>query len=134
MLITQPRNLAGAANPLHGSIQPKRQHNPRVRRRVTRSPVHYLDGRKQRRHIEPLDETPHQTHPVIVRQKPIQADRAPSCLHALSKSQPRQPPTHALPILFGTTQLIPQLLQGVYQYSAILSGLALMPGDWRCCC
>jgi DHA2 family multidrug resistance protein len=31
-------------------------------------------------------------------------------------------------ILFGTTQLIPQLLQGVYQYSAILSGLALMPG------
>jgi MFS transporter, DHA2 family, multidrug resistance protein len=31
-------------------------------------------------------------------------------------------------ILFGTTQLIPQLLQGVYQYSATLSGLALMPG------
>ena len=25
MLITQPRNLAGAANPLHGGIQPKRQ-------------------------------------------------------------------------------------------------------------
>ncbi len=31
-------------------------------------------------------------------------------------------------ILFGTTQLIPQLLQGVYQYSSTLSGLALMPG------
>jgi MFS transporter, DHA2 family, multidrug resistance protein len=31
-------------------------------------------------------------------------------------------------ILFGTTQLIPQLLQSVYQYSATLSGLALMPG------
>ncbi len=31
-------------------------------------------------------------------------------------------------ILFGTTQLIPQLLQEVYQYSATLSGLALMPG------
>jgi len=96
MLITQPRNLAGAADPLHGGIQPKRQQNPRVRRRVTRSPVHCLDGRKQRRQIEPLDETPHQTHPVIVRQKPVQADRAPSRLHALGKSQPRQTPTHAL--------------------------------------
>jgi DHA2 family multidrug resistance protein len=31
-------------------------------------------------------------------------------------------------ILFGTTQLIPQLLQVNYQYSATLSGLALMPG------
>jgi DHA2 family multidrug resistance protein len=31
-------------------------------------------------------------------------------------------------ILFGTTQLIPQLLQQIYQYSATLSGLALMPG------
>jgi DHA2 family multidrug resistance protein len=31
-------------------------------------------------------------------------------------------------ILFGTTQLIPQLLQQVYHYSATLSGLALMPG------
>jgi MFS transporter, DHA2 family, multidrug resistance protein len=31
-------------------------------------------------------------------------------------------------ILFGTTQLVPQLLQSVYQYSATLSGLALMPG------
>jgi DHA2 family multidrug resistance protein len=31
-------------------------------------------------------------------------------------------------ILFGTTQLIPQLLQDVYQYTATLSGLALMPG------
>ena len=37
-----------------------------------------------------------QTHPVIVRQKPVQADRAPSRLHALGKSQPRQTPTHAL--------------------------------------
>src|ERR1700687_666284 len=61
-----------------------------------RSPVHCLDGRKQRRQIEPLDETPHQTPPVIVRQKPVQADRAPSRLHALGKSQPRQTPTHAL--------------------------------------
>jgi MFS transporter, DHA2 family, multidrug resistance protein len=33
-------------------------------------------------------------------------------------------------ILFGTTQLIPQLLQEVYQYSATLSGLALMPGGF----
>jgi MFS transporter, DHA2 family, multidrug resistance protein len=33
-------------------------------------------------------------------------------------------------ILFGTTQLVPQLLQGVYQYSATLSGLALMPGGF----
>jgi MFS transporter, DHA2 family, multidrug resistance protein len=31
-------------------------------------------------------------------------------------------------ILFGTTQLIPQLLQVNYQYSATLSGVALMPG------
>ena len=33
-------------------------------------------------------------------------------------------------ILFGTTQLIPQLLQEAYQYSAMLSGLALMPGGF----
>jgi DHA2 family multidrug resistance protein len=31
-------------------------------------------------------------------------------------------------ILFGTTQLIPQLLQQSFQYTATLSGLALMPG------
>ena len=31
-------------------------------------------------------------------------------------------------ILFGTTQLVPQLLQTIYHYSATLSGLALMPG------
>jgi DHA2 family multidrug resistance protein len=31
-------------------------------------------------------------------------------------------------ILFGTTQLIPQLLQISFQYTATLSGLALMPG------
>jgi hypothetical protein len=48
MLITQPRNLAAAGA----------SRNPRVRRSVTRSPVHCLDGRKQRRQIEPLDETP----------------------------------------------------------------------------
>ncbi len=33
-------------------------------------------------------------------------------------------------ILFGTTQLIPQLLQEIYQYTATLSGLALMPGGF----
>ncbi len=33
-------------------------------------------------------------------------------------------------ILFGTTQLIPQLLQVNYQYSATLSGLALLPGGF----
>jgi hypothetical protein len=33
-------------------------------------------------------------------------------------------------ILFGTTQLIPQLLQVDYQYSATLSGLALLPGGF----
>src|SRR5271156_6308883 len=57
-----PRLRAWAlAHSAVAAIQPKRQQNPRVRRRVTRSPVHCLDGRKQRRQIEPLDETPHQT-------------------------------------------------------------------------
>src|SRR5262249_34374235 len=31
-------------------------------------------------------------------------------------------------ILFGTTQLIPQLLQVSFQYTSTLSGLALLPG------
>jgi hypothetical protein len=41
----------------------------------------------QRRQVETLDETPHQTRAVIVRQKPIQADRTPFDLVALGKSQ-----------------------------------------------
>src|SRR5450755_2934850 len=35
-------------------------------------------------------------HYSVQRQKPVQADRAPSRLHALGKSEPRQTPTHAL--------------------------------------
>ncbi len=33
-------------------------------------------------------------------------------------------------VLFGSTQLLPQLLQTAYQYTAEISGLALMPGGF----
>ena len=33
-------------------------------------------------------------------------------------------------VLFGTTQLMPQLLQGNFGYTATLAGLALMPGGF----
>lgn len=37
-------------------------------------------------------------------------------------------------ILFGSTQLIPQLLQESYGYTAMLSGLSLMPGGFAMLC
>jgi hypothetical protein len=51
------------------------------------SAVHRLDGGVKRRQIEPSNEIPHQAHPVIVRQKTIQTERAPSDLIAFGKSQ-----------------------------------------------
>ena len=63
---------------------------------MTGPAVHRLDGGVQHRQIEPLDETPHQTHPVIVGQQPIQADRSPDDLIALSKSQPGKSYARAL--------------------------------------
>jgi hypothetical protein len=54
---------------------------------MTGPAVHRFNGGVQRRQIEPLDETPYQTHPVIVGQQPIQVDRSPGYLIALGKSQ-----------------------------------------------
>jgi len=58
--------------------------------------VHRLDSGVQRRQIEPLDETPHQAHPVIVGQQPIQADRSPGYLIALGQSKPGKSAAHRL--------------------------------------
>jgi hypothetical protein len=63
---------------------------------TTRSAVHRLDGRVQRRQIEPLDETPYQTRPVILRQQPIQADRSPGHLIALGNAKTGQPSARPL--------------------------------------
>lgn len=95
VLLTQPSHLARAANALHRGIQPKRQQNPGGRRRMAGPAVHRLDGGVKCGQVEPLNEIPHQTHPVIVRQQPIQA-RAPRYWIALGKSQPRQPAARTL--------------------------------------
>lgn len=64
VLVAQPRQLAGAADAIGRGIQPQRQQDARVRRRMARSTLHRLDRRHQRRHVQPLDEVPH--HPDAV--------------------------------------------------------------------
>src|SRR5215210_8707221 len=58
---------------------------------MTWSPGHRLDRPQQRRQVQPLDEGPDQTHSVILRQQPVQADRSPFHLVALGTAKTGQP-------------------------------------------
>ena len=88
----QPRGRCQSPPRWHTTKAPV---DPRVRRRVTRSPVHCLDGRKQRRHMEPLDETPHQTHPDRpAKARPGLTGRHRVCMRSANRSCGT--PTHAL--------------------------------------
>jgi hypothetical protein len=53
--------------------------------------VDRFDDRLQRRHIEPFDEAPDQTNPVILRHQFVEAECPPFGLSALSATQSRQP-------------------------------------------
>ena len=89
MLLAQTRDFTGAANPLHGGIQPQRHQDARVRRRMAGMPLHRLDRRQQRRQVEPLDKPPDQTHPMVLLHQLVEAERAPFDLAALGITQPR---------------------------------------------
>ena len=96
VFLTEAGKFAGAADPLHGGVQPKRQQNSRVRRRVTDPSGDRLDGCQQRSHVEPQDKLPYQTRPVICLQQLVQAERAPSHLVALRATQTWHPAAHPL--------------------------------------
>ena len=68
----------------------------RVCRRMTGMPLHRLDAHQQWCQIEPFDETPDQTYPMIVRHQLVQAERTPFDLAALGTAQPRRAATGAL--------------------------------------
>ena len=89
VLIAQPRQLAGAANAIGRGIQPQRQQDARVRRRMARSTLHRLDRRHQRRHGQPLDKVPHHPDAVVGRHQIVQANRPQFDLAPFRHPQPR---------------------------------------------
>src|ERR687893_756137 len=88
VLAAQPVQLAGAAHTLHRGVEPERQQNAGVGRRVPRTALDRLDRATQRREIEPLRKGPDEASPVIRRQPVLQAEGPQAHLPPLGLAQP----------------------------------------------
>lgn len=88
VLLAQPRQLAGAADPSHGCVKPQRQQDTRVRWRMPGPALHRLDRAVQGRNVQPFDEAPHQAHPMVVRHQSLEVHRAKRNLPPLRRAKP----------------------------------------------
>ena len=90
MLLAQPRQFASTADPLHGCIQPQRQQDARVGRRMPGLTLHRLDRAAQRCKVQPFDEAPDQAHPMFVRNKGLEVHGTKRHLPPVCRAKPRK--------------------------------------------
>jgi hypothetical protein len=87
VLLAQPGQRAGAADPLDRRVQPQRHQQAGVGRRMAGPPFDGLDPGVERREVEPFDEPPHQADPVPGRDQLVEAERAQLDLAPLRGAQ-----------------------------------------------
>ena len=88
MLLALPRQFAGTADPLRGCIQPQRQQDARVGRRMPGLTLHRLDRAVQRCQVQPFDEAPDQAHPMFVRNQALEVHGAKRYLPPVRRAKP----------------------------------------------